>query len=653
MPSLVQPEEPSVGTSTVRNSYTVRLDNADPNLDELVLRFQEKCNVDDNACELVRTTDGENDVCYVKFFHDEENMNHFIDFLKDEEGTEGQTLKVINSEEELSLRLPGNLYIRGLLPSTRSEDLFNIFHPYGEIQSCKIIYDDYGYSKGYGFINFANKAQADLAIEHLNGCNVDGNNLFINHHVSKKDRFKELELKKQNYSNLYVKNIPPDLPKEELYDLFGKYGVIESVFLPRSEDDTENKGYGFINFKFHDDALKAQEEMNDYVLRPGYKIQISRAERKKDRFQFQNLNSHFSVNYTPLSPSHSSSSSISTHESFSSLGYQAVSTPPETATAASPLTEAQQIKTPSLPESNKDSNSFTAPPQFVVAADSNLISTGSGLPIAGPEFQDSNLYITHLPLDFTDADLEDLFTEFGPIVSAKVITYQRNKKTGLADLQIGSRDARGKDPESLVGKSKGFGFVCFQKPVYASKALVAMNHHRVDSTHVLNVSFAQRKENKFERGRLHHYNQNNLGGFYRYLNFHAQPGYAVGPPGVVAQGPASSVPGSPVAGAGFYPLPPPQGSPYYGNLAVPVTMGDDGQRDRDDQEEQDEEANDDENHQGNATGAPNVPQFAPQFLPYGGYYYYPYVPYDMASQMAPPYQQRPPKRNERPAGEGS
>lgn len=609
---ITSKEEPKV------ESYTLRIEDPSLDLREYILRFQEEFDLPESSCSMIRTTQGEKCISFIKFAHNKETMDKFIEFVKKgaiNKGSGDLEFDVIKSKHDLDLQLPGNLYIRGLLPTTRSEDLYGIFKPYGDIQSCKIIYDDYGFSKGYGFINFANKAQADEAVKHLNGCNVNGNMLFINHHVSKKDRLKELELRKQNYSHLYVKNIPASYPKDKLYDLFRKYGNIESVFLPSADGNANaNKGYGFVNFKYHDDAVKAQKEMNGYELEKDYKIEISRAERKKDRFQYQSMN----YRYGPV-------------------GYLPIPVQPPENWEDEPDGSEERVEEDAEIEENADKskkkdkgNGKFMPPPFVMAADSNLISTSTGLPIAGPEYQDSNLYITHLPLEFKDSDLETLFAPYGPVVSAKVITYQRNSRNGRMDQRIGSRDAKGKDPETLVGKSKGFGFVCFQKPLYASKALVGMNGHRLDATHILNVSFAQRKENKFERGRLRHYNQNNLEGFYRFLQYPPPPkdGHTTDKGdinGSTGDGSELGDPQSPPP-PGAFAIPPYEMPPAFYPPSFPVPYSE-GSAD-------DENGDDDRTDDGRSTPGSQSEDEADtgkkvRYIPYGGYYYYPFA--------APPY----------------
>lgn len=674
-------------------SYTLRIKNPGPELDEHLLRFQEKNQLPTSSSSIIRTTQNDIYFCFIKFAERKDLLDSFVTYLngskaalEEDERKDGPfELEVIDSEHKLNLQLPGNLYIRGLLPTTRSEDLYKIFAPYGEVQSCKVIYDDYGFSKGYGFVNLANRMEADKAIESLNGRNVEGNNLFVNHHVSKTDRLKDLEIKRQNYSNLYVKNIPPKYPKDDLSALFSKFGKIDSVFLPHGEDGDNNKGYGFINFRYHKDAVNAEKELNNFEIQEGYKIEISRAERKREKTIYSEDAYHYgpagympiavplSPHQVPIMPDQvfipadgavnmvavpQSPVSDSTRLSVDAKNDGAMpSSTNETAKVEETNRHSKDKTAPGSDESNtekkqiSDSNAKGTKPRrkssanYFMSSESNVLSSVNGLPIAGPDYQDSNLYITHLPLDFTDSDLEKLFSPFGPIVSAKVITYQRNSKSGKMDQPIGSRDAKGKDPESLVGKSKGFGFVCFQKPVYASKALVAMNGYKLDSAHILNISFAQRKENKFERGRLRHYNQNNLENFYRYLSYPAAPGYGYSSyniqDGKLQDEKASfSFYEAPQAAVPFYPPPmsmmiPPAVEGYKAGNDKEHQTDDDSNLGSDDNGDE-HNNNDDSRHEVDAAESASTSDmsddtenvdpmaFPPSFVPYGSVYYYPY-----------------------------
>ena len=48
------------------------------------------------------------------------------------------------------------------------------FSGFGSIQSCKIMKDEKGKSKNFGFVNFVNKAKAENAAKKMNGCQLSG-----------------------------------------------------------------------------------------------------------------------------------------------------------------------------------------------------------------------------------------------------------------------------------------------------------------------------------------------------------------------------------------------------------------------------------------------------------------------------------------------
>jgi len=62
------------------------------------------------------------------------------------------------------------MYVGNIPYNATEEDLRELFSPYGEIVSLKIIQDqDTGRSKGFGFIEMAEEKDARKAIEELNG----------------------------------------------------------------------------------------------------------------------------------------------------------------------------------------------------------------------------------------------------------------------------------------------------------------------------------------------------------------------------------------------------------------------------------------------------------------------------------------------------
>lgn len=85
-------------------------------------------------------------------------------------------------------------------------------------------------------------------------------------------------------------------------------------------------------------------------------------------------------------------------------------------------------------------------------------------------YQGVNLYVKNIEEEVTDDGLRERFAAFGTITSAKVMVDEN-------------------------GRSKGFGFVCFEKPEEATAAVTEMNSKMIGSK-PLYVALAQRKEDR-------------------------------------------------------------------------------------------------------------------------------------------------------------
>ena len=74
-----------------------------------------------------------------------------------------------------------NIYVGNLNYNLSEDELEKVFSSYGEVASVKIIRDKYtDQSKGFGFIEMANDAEAQKAIDELNGTEVKGRELRVN-----------------------------------------------------------------------------------------------------------------------------------------------------------------------------------------------------------------------------------------------------------------------------------------------------------------------------------------------------------------------------------------------------------------------------------------------------------------------------------------
>ena len=74
-----------------------------------------------------------------------------------------------------------NIYVGNLSFEVTEEDLRQAFNPFGQISSVRVITDrDTGRSKGFGFIEMPDNAEAQSAISGLNGKELKGRTIKVN-----------------------------------------------------------------------------------------------------------------------------------------------------------------------------------------------------------------------------------------------------------------------------------------------------------------------------------------------------------------------------------------------------------------------------------------------------------------------------------------
>ena len=74
-----------------------------------------------------------------------------------------------------------NIYVGNLSYELTEADLKEAFEVFGEVETVKIITDNYtGRSKGFGFVEMSDKANARSAIDALNGKEFNGRTLNVN-----------------------------------------------------------------------------------------------------------------------------------------------------------------------------------------------------------------------------------------------------------------------------------------------------------------------------------------------------------------------------------------------------------------------------------------------------------------------------------------
>ncbi|KAG9019653.1 Protein phosphatase PP2A regulatory subunit B [Tulasnella sp. 427] len=298
----------------------------------------------------------------------------------------GRPCRIMWSQRDPALRKTGqgNIFIKNLDEGIDNKSLHDTFAAFGNVLSCKVVTDEQGRSKGYGYVHYETQESAEAAIKAVDGMLLNDKKVFVGHHIPKKERQSKIDEMKAQFTNLYIKNIPAETTDEEFSELFSKYGAVTSAIVQRDEEG-RNKGFGFVNYDKHEDAAKAVEELHDKEFKES-KLYVQRAQKKGER--------------------------------------------------------QEELK-----------KSYEAAKMESLA-----------------KYQGVNLYVKNIDDEFDDDKLRAEFEAFGNITSCKIM-----------------RDEK--------GTSKGFGFVCFETPDEATKAVSEMNGKMVGSK-PLYVSLAQRKDQR-------------------------------------------------------------------------------------------------------------------------------------------------------------
>jgi RNA recognition motif-containing protein len=82
-----------------------------------------------------------------------------------------------------------NIYVGNLSYGVSDDQLREVFEAYGEVSSAKVISDKYsGRSKGFGFVEMDNDAEAQAAIDQLDGAEIDGRAVKVNEAKPREDK---------------------------------------------------------------------------------------------------------------------------------------------------------------------------------------------------------------------------------------------------------------------------------------------------------------------------------------------------------------------------------------------------------------------------------------------------------------------------------
>ncbi|XP_041953037.1 embryonic polyadenylate-binding protein-like isoform X4 [Alosa sapidissima] len=187
-----------------------------------------------------------------------------------------------------------NVYIKNFGETYDDKQLENIFSEFGKTLSVRVMRDERGSSRGFGFVNYENHEDAQKAVDAMNGKELNGRILYVGRAQKRVERQGELKRKFEQIKmdrmhryqekclgvNLYVKNLDDSINDERLRKEFAPYGTITSAKV--MTDGSHSKGFGFVCFTSPEEATRAVTEMNGRIIstKPLY---VALAQRKEER----------------------------------------------------------------------------------------------------------------------------------------------------------------------------------------------------------------------------------------------------------------------------------------------------------------------------------------------------------------------------------
>jgi multiple RNA-binding domain-containing protein 1 len=118
-------------------------------------------------------------------------------------------------------------------------------------------------SMGFGFVELSSQSEAEKAIKKLNGKTVDGHAWELTISASKSQSQSKTPSKTggKNPTKLIVRNVPFQATRTELLKLFGTFGQLRKVRLPKKFDGS-HRGFAFVEFLTSKEAQTAMTSLS-------------------------------------------------------------------------------------------------------------------------------------------------------------------------------------------------------------------------------------------------------------------------------------------------------------------------------------------------------------------------------------------------------
>ena len=378
----------------------------------------------------------------------------------------------VDKYEKAKQQLKCSLFISNLSEKTTEAELISFFKDYqNSILLAQIEKNmgalNFSIQKGNrGIIIFSSHEVANEAKINLNMKKLFGRTVYITWHE------RNSSLRRNNTSNLFVKNIPLTISPREFFEYFLQFGEILSARL--GEDDEGNsRGYGYVSYVDQNTVNKVLNEVDEKIVW-GAKLKVAKFQKKNERMHFQkNTNMKNTLYIKNIPNQYKEEEMKKIFEMYGKIIWFKMScdknnrkfafiTFENDVSAAKAREKLNGFKWDGNSKVENSECLFVDYLQKKNVRDKIIQAkiAESNLKINN-QYRNCNLHIRNIPVTFDQQKLHDLFSKFGEIKSVKIPNYILITKIGKEFKEI-----------SL---SKLFGYVCFQNQESAIKAMKEMN----------------------------------------------------------------------------------------------------------------------------------------------------------------------------------
>ncbi|KAL3228927.1 Nuclear and cytoplasmic polyadenylated RNA-binding protein PUB1 [Nakaseomyces bracarensis] len=188
------------------------------------------------------------------------------------------------------------LYVGNLDKSITEDLLKQYFQAGGPIQNVKIIVDNKNNYVNYAFVEYVRAHDANVALQTLNGVQLENKTLKINRAFQTQQAGENDE----NF-NLFVGDLNIDVDDETLASQFRDFPSFIQAHVMWDMQTGRSRGYGFVSFSSEEEAQRAMETMQGKEL-SGRQVRINWATKRERNSGFNNNNNNYRGGHNGFRP---------------------------------------------------------------------------------------------------------------------------------------------------------------------------------------------------------------------------------------------------------------------------------------------------------------------------------------------------------------